>query len=63
MTAEEQYVAAAYLVVFVFVLVYVLIMAAKVQRLERELGDLRQRLAKARPAPEGEVEREETRVG
>ena len=38
MTAEEKYVAAAYLVVFLVVLVYVLIIAAKVERLEREVG-------------------------
>jgi CcmD family protein len=40
MTASEQYVAAAYLVVFVFVLAYVLIIAAKLERLERALEDL-----------------------
>ncbi len=40
MTNEEKYVAAAYLVVFVFVLVYFLIMALKVARLEREVGEL-----------------------
>jgi CcmD family protein len=39
-TNEEKYVAAAYLVVFVFVLVYFLIMALKVARLEREVGEL-----------------------
>ena len=40
MTNEEKYVAAAYLVVFVFVLVYLLIMALKVSRLDREIGEL-----------------------
>lgn len=40
MTTEEKYVAAAYLVVFVFVLVYFLIMALKLSRLEREVGEL-----------------------
>ena len=40
MTAAEKYLAAAYLVVFVFVLAYVLIIAAKLQRLERELDEL-----------------------
>jgi CcmD family protein len=40
MTAPEQYVAAAYLVVFLFVLAYVLIIAAKLERLERALEDL-----------------------
>ena len=40
MTPAEQYVAAAYLVVFVLVLVYVLIIAAKLQRLEQALDSL-----------------------
>ena len=40
MSAEEKYVAAAYLVVFAFVLVYFLIMALKLARLEREVGEL-----------------------
>ena len=40
MSTEEKYVAAAYLVVFVFVLVYFLIMALKLSRLEREVGEL-----------------------
>jgi CcmD family protein len=40
MTAEEKYVAAAYLVVFLFVLVYVVIMAAKLSRLGRDVGEL-----------------------
>ena len=40
MSNEEKYVAAAYLVVFTFVLVYFLIMALKLSRLEREVGEL-----------------------
>jgi CcmD family protein len=40
MTAEEKYVAAAYLVVFVFVLLYLLIISTKLARLEREVGEL-----------------------
>jgi CcmD family protein len=44
LTAAEKYTAAAYLVVFLGVMVYVVIIAAKVQRLERELGDLADRL-------------------
>ena len=43
MTTEEKYVAAAYLVVFVVLLAYVLIMAAKVARLERTLAELVER--------------------
>ena len=38
--SEWQYVAAAYLVVFVAVLAYVLIIAAKLARLQREVADL-----------------------
>jgi CcmD family protein len=47
MTTEEKYVAAAYLVVFVVLLVYVVIMASKVARLERALAELVER-ARAR---------------
>jgi CcmD family protein len=46
-TTEEKYVAAAYLVVFVVVLAYVLIMSAKVARLERTVAELVER-ARAR---------------
>lgn len=49
------YVLAAYLVFFALVLVYFAIMAAKLQRLERELVELNtladQRLAEPAPAP------------
>ena len=47
MTTEETYVAAAYLVVFVVVLAYVLIISAKVARLERTVAELVER-ARAR---------------
>ena len=47
MTTEEKYVAAAYLVVFVVLLVYILIISAKVARLERTLAELVER-ARAR---------------
>jgi CcmD family protein len=39
-STAEKYVTAAYCVVFAVVLVYVLIMALKLQRLEREVDDL-----------------------
>jgi CcmD family protein len=39
-TAAEKYVAAAYGVVFLVVLVYVVIIALKLGRLERELDEL-----------------------
>jgi CcmD family protein len=55
-TTAEKYVTAAYLVVFVVVLGYVLIVGAKVQRLERELDELTE-LARRR-----KVEREQERV-
>ncbi len=38
--SEWQYVAGAYLVVFVTVLAWVAIIAAKLQRLQRQLADL-----------------------
>ena len=38
--SEWQYVAAAYLVVFVAVLLWVAIIAAKLQRMQRQLGEL-----------------------
>jgi CcmD family protein len=44
MTPSEKYTAAAYLVVFVGVLAYVLIIAAKLQRLERQVSELVERL-------------------
>ena len=44
MTPSEKYTAAAYLVVFVVVLAYVLIIAAKLQRLQREVEELVERV-------------------
>ena len=44
MTPSEKYTAAAYLVVFVGVLFYVLIIATKLQRLERQLAELAEQL-------------------
>ena len=43
MTQSEKYVAAVYLVVFVVLLAYVLIIASKLQRLERQIGELADR--------------------
>ena len=40
MTTAERYVTAAYCVVFALVLVYVVIIALKLQRLEREVAAL-----------------------
>jgi CcmD family protein len=47
-TTEEKYVAAAYLVVFGFVLLYLVIMALKLTRLEREVGELTELARKRR---------------
>ena len=44
MTTAEKYVTAAYCVVFAVILIYVLIMALKLQRLEREVDDLAARV-------------------
>ena len=52
MTPEEKYVAAAYLVVFAFLLVYVLLIATKLSRLERDVEELT-RLARERQEARG----------
>jgi CcmD family protein len=57
-STAEKYVTAAYCVVFAVVLVYVVIIALKLQRLEREVDTLA-----ARPEAEPEREREPVRVG
>jgi CcmD family protein len=51
---EVKYVAAAYLVVFLFVLAYLLIHATKLARLEREVAELTERIAR-RPTVEEEL--------
>jgi len=59
-STTEKYVTAAYCVVFALVLVYVLILSLKLQRLEREVDELAERLPDedAEEAP-----RETARVG
>ena len=47
-----QYVAAAYGVVFVVVLAYVVIIAAKLQRLQRETLEIFERVRRPSEAPE-----------
>ena len=59
MTTAERYVTAAYCAVFAIVLVYVVIIALKLQRLEREVDELSSR---RQSAPEAE-EREPASVG
>jgi CcmD family protein len=44
LTQSEKYTAAAYLVVFLGVLVYVVIIASKMQRLQREVAELVERV-------------------
>jgi hypothetical protein len=58
-SAAEKYVAAAYLVVFVAVLAWVAIIAAKLVRLERDVEELAEL---ARRRAEREPEREEVSV-
>jgi len=58
MTNAEKYVTAAYCVVFAIVLLYVVIIALKLKRLEREVDDL-----SGRAEREPEDERESARVG
>ncbi|HZQ89869.1 MAG TPA: CcmD family protein [Gaiellaceae bacterium] len=47
MTTAEKYVTAAYCVIFAAVLVYVVIIALKLQRLERDVDELERRETKA----------------
>ena len=65
MTPSEKYTAAAYLVVFVGVLLYVLIIASKLQRLQRQVGELVEKVREREgAAPAGEVlEREPAERG
>ena len=62
MTTAERYVTAAYLVVFLVVLAYVLIMATKLARLEREVGELAE-FVRARRERAKDGAREEVPVG
>jgi hypothetical protein len=59
LSASEKYVAAAYLLLFVALLVWVVIIAAKLARLERDVGELAEL---ARRRVEREPEREEVSV-
>jgi len=60
LTTSEKYVTAAYCVVFAVVLVYVLIMALKLQRLEREVDQL---VGRVPDEDAEEVPQEPARVG
>jgi hypothetical protein len=61
MSTAERYVAAAYLLVFATLVVYVVIIALKLVRLEREVGELTE-LARERRAQES-PERQKVTVG
>jgi hypothetical protein len=54
-----KYVAGAYIVVFVIVLIYVAIMAIRLSRIERDLGEL---LSISASSPEGEGDGESARA-
>lgn len=56
-----KYVAGAYAVLFVLVLVYVTIMAVRLSRIERDLGELLELSARAPRAEELDVGRPESR--
>ncbi|MFL5958895.1 MAG: CcmD family protein [Gaiellaceae bacterium] len=60
LTTSEKYVTAAYCVIFAVVLAYVLIMALKLQRLEREVDEL---AGRGSAEDEEEAPREPARVG
>ncbi len=60
MTTAEKYVTAAYCAVFAVVLVYVVLIALKLHRLEREVDELERRRPAASAA---EDERETVDVG
>jgi hypothetical protein len=62
MSTEDKYVAAAYLVVFVVVLAWVLIMATKLGRLERQTRELAELARRKREEPEA-ADREPAKVG
>ena len=54
MTTAEKYVTAAYCVVFAIVLVYVLLIAVKLGRLDREVSELERRVETAGESRERE---------
>ena len=61
MSPSEKYTAAAYLVVFVAVLAYVVIIASKLQRLQREVAKLVE-LARQREREDGRLREVPPRV-
>ena len=61
MTTAEKYVTAAYCAIFAIVLLYVVIISLKLQRLEREVDTLEQSAARAQA--EAQEERDTVQVG
>jgi hypothetical protein len=61
-TTAEKYVAAAYAVFLVALLVYVAIISLRLARFERDVAEL-ELLARARAAPERDAQLEEARHG
>ena len=59
--SQGQYLAAAYLVVFVVVLAYVLIIATKLVRLQRDVAEIAERVAERGPPAELRAEPETPR--
>jgi hypothetical protein len=59
MSAGEKYAAAAYAVVFVTLLVWVAIIAAKLVRLEREKAELQEVLRSSVAAPPSDPDRDD----
>ena len=57
-----KYVAAAYIVFVVIILIYVAIMAVRAQRLEHELDELRRDVEAARAAADAAADREREAV-
>jgi CcmD family protein len=55
MTTAEKYVTAAYCVIFAVVLLYVVLIALKLNRLEREVQQLERRAPVAAPEDEPET--------
>ena len=53
MTTSEKYVTAAYCVVFAVVLVYVLLIALKLGRLDREVSELERQVKSDAPESDG----------
>ena len=53
--AADRYVGGAYLVFLLLLLIYVAIMAAKLSRIQRELGSLAELADRPRPGPSHDV--------